>query len=279
MARTRFVSNASGFTIIEVLVAIAIFSIGLMAMGALQTSALMKTGDVTRKTEAWALLAEQAELLKQLPFYVNVGAQTHPPALDAGGFGGPRSVVSPDGRYTIQWQVVDDESIGLQGRNGAARRAGRQLHGSKTDYHGGHPAGRQPGDAPGPGGIFQGMVGHGCSLNPTPVSGITHFAPSINEVLKMICQTDQITPSTPAAGDPQGHRPGPIANQNGSVMVLALMIMAVMMVIVIASSDTVVTENFIIRNVGIHKENVNLVESALMQGLQDVHADPRQRPG
>ena len=111
MARTRFFSNASGFSIIEVLLAITIFSIGLMAMGALQTSALMRTGDVTRKTEAWALLAEQAERIKQLPFYDNVGAQIHPPELDAGGFGGPRSVVSPDGRYTIQWQVVDDEPI------------------------------------------------------------------------------------------------------------------------------------------------------------------------
>ncbi len=111
MVRTRFVSNASGFTIIEVLIAIAIFSIGLMAMGALQTRSLMKTGDISRKTEAWALLAEQAELLKQLPFYLNVGAQTHPPALDEGGFGGPRGVVSPDGRYTIQWRVDDDEPI------------------------------------------------------------------------------------------------------------------------------------------------------------------------
>ena len=114
MARTRFVSNASGFTLIEVLVAIAIFSIGLMAMGALQTRALMKTGDVSRKTEAWALLTEQAERIKQLPFYLNVGAQTHPAALVAGGFGAPRSVVTPDGRFTIQWQVADDELIGLQ---------------------------------------------------------------------------------------------------------------------------------------------------------------------
>ena len=59
-----------------------------------------------------------------------------------------------------------------------------------------------------------------------------------------------------------------IANQNGSVMVLALMIMAVMTVLVVASTDTAVQENFIVRNAAIHKENVNLVESALMEGLQ-----------
>ena len=94
----------------------------------------------------------------------------------------------------------------------------------------------------------------------------------------MICPTLQRTPSTPVASDPQGRAPGPIANDNGSVMVLALMIMAVMMVIAITSSDTVVTENFIIRNVGIHKENVNLVESALMQGLQTFMQIPDNNP-
>jgi Tfp pilus assembly protein PilX len=60
----------------------------------------------------------------------------------------------------------------------------------------------------------------------------------------------------------------PIANQNGSVLVLTLMIMVIMAIIGISSTDTVVTENFIMRNVGIHRENVNLVESVLMEGLQ-----------
>ncbi len=60
----------------------------------------------------------------------------------------------------------------------------------------------------------------------------------------------------------------PIDNQNGSVLVLTLMIMVIMAIIGISSTDTVVTENFIMRNVGIHRENVNLVESVLMEGLQ-----------
>ena len=65
--------------------------------------------------------------------------------------------------------------------------------------------------------------------------------------------------------DPETH---PLNNQNGSVMVLVLMVLAIMTVIGIVSSQTVVTENYIIRNVGIHKQNISLVESALMQGLQ-----------
>jgi prepilin-type N-terminal cleavage/methylation domain-containing protein len=110
MARTRFVSNDAGFTIIEVIVAIAIFSIGLMAMGALQTTAMMKTGDVTRKTEAWTLLAEQAERLKQLPFYVDFPPQNFSADLTAGA----HVQASPDGRYTFQWQVVDDQPFAPQ---------------------------------------------------------------------------------------------------------------------------------------------------------------------
>jgi prepilin-type N-terminal cleavage/methylation domain-containing protein len=107
MTRTRLVANAEGFTIIEVIVAIAIFSVGLLAMGALQTTAMMKTGDVTRKTEAWALLTEQAERLKQLPFYVDF-----PPATFHGDLtDGPHNRVSPDGRYTFQWQVDDSQPI------------------------------------------------------------------------------------------------------------------------------------------------------------------------
>lgn len=114
MARTHRLNDSSGFTLIEVLIAIAIFSIGLMAIGALQARTLMDTGSVARKTEAWALLEQQAELLKQMPFYQDVATRTHPPALVAGAFGAPRQAVSQDGRYTIQWQVVDDEPIGPQ---------------------------------------------------------------------------------------------------------------------------------------------------------------------
>ena len=70
-------------------------------------------------------------------------------------------------------------------------------------------------------------------------------------------------------GRPAVHRArNPIMNQNGSLILIAMMVLVIMTVIGLMSSRTVVTENYIIRNQGIYKQNVNMVESALMEGLQ-----------
>ena len=113
--------ETAGYTLIEVLIAIAIFSIGIMAMGSLQTASLMSTGDIGRGTMAMALLDEQAESLKALPFYQTVngldydddgaidGSTTQPAALN-GGTHGPFI----DGPLTVSYQVTDDQPIAQQ---------------------------------------------------------------------------------------------------------------------------------------------------------------------
>lgn len=119
----------SGYTIIEVLIAIAIFSIGIMALGMLQARSLMSTSEITEKTEAWAILEDQAETLKAMPFYANddglnndgdgttdeVDEEIFPvnpgdPTLVAGNYNAPRA----GGRYTVHWQVVNDVPIPQQ---------------------------------------------------------------------------------------------------------------------------------------------------------------------
>ncbi|MBF0413766.1 MAG: pilus assembly PilX N-terminal domain-containing protein [Desulfamplus sp.] len=60
----------------------------------------------------------------------------------------------------------------------------------------------------------------------------------------------------------------PINNNNGSIMVIAIMLLAIITIIGLTSSETVVTEQFIIRNQAIYKQNLNMVESAAMEGLQ-----------
>jgi len=73
--------------------------------------------------------------------------------------------------------------------------------------------------------------------------------------------------SKPTQTDEVANRPV-LDNQNGSVIVLVLMVLTIMTVLGIVSSDTVVTENFIIRNMGIHQQNISMLDSALMEGLQ-----------
>lgn len=83
----------SGYTIIEVLIAIAIFSIGIMAMSALQSSSLMATGDITQKTEAWAVLEDRVESFRTMQ-YANIPADGNAQRLN--------------NRYTVSWQVAAD---------------------------------------------------------------------------------------------------------------------------------------------------------------------------
>jgi hypothetical protein len=61
----------------------------------------------------------------------------------------------------------------------------------------------------------------------------------------------------------------PVNNHNGSVILIAIMLLALMTVIAISASSTAVTESFIIRNVAIHQQNVNLAEAAALQIAQD----------
>jgi hypothetical protein len=61
-----------------------------------------------------------------------------------------------------------------------------------------------------------------------------------------------------------------VKNEDGSIIFVALMLLAIMTVIGVMSADMTVTENFIVRNTGIRKQNVNLVEAAVMEGLQDL---------
>jgi len=67
----RKTNASSGYTLMEVLIALAIFSIGLMAMGSLQSRSLMSTNRSTDLTEAWTVLEDWVGMLNTIPFYPN----------------------------------------------------------------------------------------------------------------------------------------------------------------------------------------------------------------
>lgn len=128
VSRKQFGRSDSGFTIMEALIALAIFSVGIMAMGSLQSASLMKTGEITRKTEAWTLLNEQVETLKSIPFYASHNktdddGDTEVDEIDElftdpngdvplmGSSEIPYTQTSIDGRYDVHWWVMDDQPI------------------------------------------------------------------------------------------------------------------------------------------------------------------------
>jgi len=68
--------NQNGFTLIEALIAIAIFSIGFLAVAAMQTGALSSVTQSRKMTEAVEALSSVAEDLQMLEFYPNFNFDT-----------------------------------------------------------------------------------------------------------------------------------------------------------------------------------------------------------
>ena len=90
-------TNASaGFTLIEVLLAIAIFSIGILAVGSMQISAVNNNASARMRTEATLHAAEKMETLMVVPYNdADLADVTHTDASD-------------DNVYCMEWDVEED---------------------------------------------------------------------------------------------------------------------------------------------------------------------------
>ncbi len=62
-------NNNSGFTLVEIMIAIGIFAIGFLAVGMMQVNALNTTNSARHTTEAMAMAEDWVEQLRVLPFY------------------------------------------------------------------------------------------------------------------------------------------------------------------------------------------------------------------
>ncbi len=83
-----------GFSLIEVLIALAIFSIGILAVASLQVSASMQSRNSSEITEATAIAFNQMEELMLRPFAHNDLSSALNPHILA------------SGKYRIQWNAI-----------------------------------------------------------------------------------------------------------------------------------------------------------------------------
>jgi type IV pilus assembly protein PilV len=97
-----------GFTLIEVLIAITIFAVGLLAVAAMQNSAILMNSSAGKLTSLSTWGMDKIEELSALP-YTDPWLETagNPPGNDSAG--NTHQEVSGD--YTISWTVIDDNPL------------------------------------------------------------------------------------------------------------------------------------------------------------------------
>lgn len=131
--------NQDGFTLLEVLIAVAILTIGILSVNAMQLSSIQGNSSANRLSESTNLASEQLEFMLNRPYNFFVdgnGANNGSAGLDDNGVddnndgnvdepnemyqgnrrfvdpgpgGGPDgSMPSADGRYTIFWNVANN---------------------------------------------------------------------------------------------------------------------------------------------------------------------------
>lgn len=101
LRRRRRVRGPAGFTLIEVMVALVVFAIGVLALGVTIPAATRRISLAGAQTRASSIATERAETLLITP-YDNGD-------LTAGTHTDPANPI--DGMYYLRWIVTDDQPI------------------------------------------------------------------------------------------------------------------------------------------------------------------------
>jgi type IV pilus assembly protein PilV len=97
-----------GFTLIEVLIAITIFAVGLLAVAAMQNSAILMNSTAGKLTNLSTWGMDKIEELSALPYTDPwLEEDGNPPNNDSAG--NTHREVSGD--YTVSWTVLDDNPL------------------------------------------------------------------------------------------------------------------------------------------------------------------------
>jgi type IV pilus assembly protein PilV len=110
-------SNENGFTLIEVLIAIAVFAIGILAVGKMQITAIKGNYFANDITEATTLAQDRMEKLIGLP-YDDTNSLDDTDTDDKAGLDDTNAAADHndannpvDGRYNIFWNIATNHPI------------------------------------------------------------------------------------------------------------------------------------------------------------------------
>jgi prepilin-type N-terminal cleavage/methylation domain-containing protein len=96
-ASIKMSKRQGGFTLIEVLIALTIFAVGLLAIAAMQTSAIQMNRTAGNLTELSSLGMDRLEKLIALPYTSNQLNPTNSPFTD----------LNPPAGYSVTWTVAN----------------------------------------------------------------------------------------------------------------------------------------------------------------------------
>jgi prepilin-type N-terminal cleavage/methylation domain-containing protein len=100
LVKLKETTDNRGFTFIEVLVVLAIFSIGVLGVAVMQVTSMGTNASARMSGEATALATNQVEALMALPYDDDdLDPATNPHAFN-------------QGAYTINWNVTDSDFDG-----------------------------------------------------------------------------------------------------------------------------------------------------------------------
>ena len=100
--KKRMLGDNGGFTLLEAVVAMLVFTVGILATTTMQQSALNGGKNAQQITEACNLAADQLETLRPLDYLEDA-------ALDPGAYTFPPAVTGTD--YTLTYTVQEDAII------------------------------------------------------------------------------------------------------------------------------------------------------------------------
>ena len=88
-----------GYTLIEVLIAMAIFALGFLALATLQIKSISQNASSRMRTDATTMAVESLERLISLPYnHTELDQGNNPHRVKMGG-------------YTIEWNIQDDVPV------------------------------------------------------------------------------------------------------------------------------------------------------------------------